>query len=119
MVGSESDIPEGFSVDAENPKYRIYKSGASILEYTIEEREITIDWLEGRDAAQMLKSILEQEGKEIERIAGYVTDRLGSISAAVLQRFGDRIAFKLGRSWKATIQIIAGRRYLIFICENR
>lgn len=119
MVDSEPDTPDGFAVDPDNPKYRTYKSGGSILEYTLDGREITIDWICGRDTALLLQSLLAHEGNDIEQIAGYVTDRLGSIPPEALQRFAGQVAFKLGGSWKVTIQIVAGRRYLIFTSGSR
>jgi hypothetical protein len=52
-------IPDGISFDIANPKYRQFKNERNILEYTLEGGELTIDWVSGRNAASMMRSILE------------------------------------------------------------
>ena len=108
-----SDTPQGFSFDVANPKYRRLKSGDNLVEYTLGAGEITIDWISGNNAAFMIKSILDADGVGVTRISGYVTDKLGGVSDEVLQRFAGQIAGHLGVGWKATIEIIEGRRYLV------
>jgi hypothetical protein len=106
--------PDGISFDASNPKYRQFVRGDDILEYTLEDGEITVDWVNGRDAASMMASILEAEGEEVARISGYVTDKLGDASDDALKRLGRRMAARVGVEWTTTIQKIEGRRYLVF-----
>lgn len=107
-------IPDGISFDVANPKYRQFKSGDDILEYTLEGSEITVDWVSGTNASSMMKAILEADGAEVTRISGYVTDKLGGASNAALQRLGNQTAGQMGSRWKATIEMIEGRRYLVF-----
>jgi hypothetical protein len=106
-------IPDGMSFDIANPKYRQFKSGVNILEYTLEGNEITVDWVSGRNASWMLRSILEADGAGVTRISGYVTDKLGGASHQALQRLGNQMAAKLGGGWQMTIKMIEGRRYLV------
>ncbi len=68
------------TIDADNPKYRHFTSGDRLLEYTLEVGEITVDWLNGKDAASMMKAILAADGRGIIKISGYVTDKLGGVS---------------------------------------
>ena len=89
-------IPDGLSFDIANPKYRQFKSGDDILEYTLEAGEITVDWVSGKEASSMMKSILNADGAGVSRISGYVTDKLGGASNAALERLGNRIARELG-----------------------
>jgi len=107
-------IPNGISFDTANPKYRQFKSGDDILEYTLEGGEITVDWVSGKNAASMLKAILDADGAGIAKISGYVTDKLGGAPNAVLQRLGNYMAAQMGGGWKAAIKTIEGRRYLVF-----
>jgi hypothetical protein len=107
-------IPEGISFDIANPQYRQFKSGTNILEYTLDRGEITVDWISGKNASSMMKSILEKDGAEVTRISGYVTDKLGGASDAALQRLANQTANQLGGGWKGTIQKIEGRRYVVF-----
>ncbi len=107
-------IPDGISFDGANPKYRQFKCGDDILEYTLEGGEITVDWVSGKNASSMMKSILGADGAGVTRISGYVTDKLGDASNAVLQRFGDRMARELGDGWKAAIEVRGERRFLSF-----
>lgn len=107
-------IPDGISFDITNPKFRHLKSGDGILEYTLEVSEITVDWVSGKGAALMLKSILDADAQGVTRISGYVTDKLGQASNAALQRFGDRMARELGDGWKAIIEAKGDRRFSIF-----
>jgi hypothetical protein len=107
-------IPDGISIDIANPKYRQFKSGDNILEYALEGGEITVDWISGRNASSMIKEILDAEGPGVTRISGYVTDKLGGVSNATLQRFADRVAAELGGGWKVTIETVRNRRYLVF-----
>ena len=106
------------TVDDENPKYRTYQRGDDILEYTVGDCEIGIDWVSGRDAAAMLKAIHSFEGEGVTCLCGYVTDKLGSASDQGLQRFGRMIAHQLGSPWKARIEVIEGRRFLVFTKEG-
>ena len=62
----------------------------------------------------MMKSILDADGAGVARISGFVTDKLGGASDAALQRLGNQIAGQIGEGWKATIEQIEGRRYLVF-----
>lgn len=105
-------IVDGVSYDAGNPKYRQFKRGDDILEYTLEGSEITVDWVSGNDATLMMNAILRVDGKDVTCISGYVTDKLGNATNATLQRFGRRIARELNGDWTSTIQTIEGRRYL-------
>src|SRR6056297_371609 len=93
-----------FSADAASPKYRQYKRGDDILEYTLEGDEITVGWVSGTGASSMMKAILTADGSGVAKISGYVTDKLGDASIAALQRFGDRTAKELDDRWKATIE---------------
>ena len=103
-------IPDGISFDVANPKYRQFKSGDNILQYTLEGGEITVDWVSGKNASSMMKSILDADGAGVTRISGYVTDKLGCAPHAALQRLGNR----MGAGWKATIELRGNRRYLVF-----
>ncbi len=85
-------IPEGISFDITNPKFRQFKRRENILEYTRDGSEITVDWVNGKGASSMMKSILDVEGAGILKISGYVTDKLGGASNTALQRLGDRVA---------------------------
>ena len=107
-------IPDEISFDFANPKYRQFKSGENTLEYTLEGGEITVDWMSGNDAALMIKTIMDADGAGVTRISGYVTDKLGGASDAALRRLGNQMTGQLGSGWKATIQMIEGRRYLVF-----
>lgn len=107
-------IPDGVSFDIENPKYRQFKSGDNILEYTLAGGEISVDWVSGKNASSMMRSILEVDGTGITQISGYVTDKLGSASTESLQRLGNQMATKMGGGWKAAIEIKGNRRYLVF-----
>ena len=113
-LGPDDMIPDGISFDIANPKYRQFKSGDDILEYTLEGSEITVDWVNGKGASSMMKSILNADGTGVTKISGYVTDKLGSASNAALQRLGDRMARELGDGWKAIIEVKGDRRFLIF-----
>ena len=73
-------IPDGFSYDTENPKFRRFRRGDDILEYTLEGSEITVDWVNGKGASSMMKSILDADGAGVTSISGYVTDKLGDVS---------------------------------------
>ncbi len=106
--------PDGISLDHANPKYRQFKDGDNLLEYTLDGAEITVDWVSGKNACSMMKSILEAEEPGITRISGYVTDKLGAASDAVLQRLGNVMAGQLSGGWKAAMETIEGRRYLVF-----
>jgi len=107
-------IHDGISFDVANPKFRQFKSGNDILEYTLDGIAITIDWVSGKGAASMMKSILDADGAGVTKISGYVTDKLGDAPNAVLQRFGDRMARELGDGWKAVIEMRGNRRFLNF-----
>ncbi|MFO7907804.1 MAG: hypothetical protein ACQESR_27670 [Planctomycetota bacterium] len=107
-------IPEGISFDIASPKYRQCKSGNNILEYTLEGGEITVDWVSGKNASSIMRSILDADGSGVTRISGYVTDKLGGASNTALQRLGDRMAREIGGGWRATIEIIEGRRHPVF-----
>lgn len=113
-IGPNDMIPDGISFDIANPKYRQFKSGEDILEYTLEGSEITVDWVNGKGASSMMKSILEAGGAGVTKISGYVTDKLGDASDAALKRLGDRMARDLGDGWKAVIETRGDRRFLIF-----
>jgi hypothetical protein len=113
-IGPNDMIPDGISFDIANPKFRQFKSGDDILEYTLEGGELTIDWVNGKGASFMMKSILDADGAGVTRISGYVTDKLGDASNAALQRLGDRMARDLGDGWKAIIEVRGERRFLIF-----
>jgi len=89
-------IPNGISFDIANPKFRQFKSGDDILEYTLDGGEITIDWVSGKGASSMMKTILDADRAGVVRISGYLTDKLGDASNAVLQRLGDRMAREFG-----------------------
>ena len=112
--GPDDMIPDEISFDFANPKYRQFKSGENTLEYTLEGGEITVDWMSGNDAALMIKTIMDADGAGVTRISGYVTDKLGGASDAALRRLGNQMTGQLGSGWKATIQMIEGRRYLVF-----
>jgi hypothetical protein len=77
-------------------------------------REITIDWVCGKNATSMIMAVLDCDGKGVTRISGYVTDKLGGETDAALQRLGGQMASQLGGGWKTTIEMIEGRRYLVF-----
>jgi hypothetical protein len=42
-----------------------------------------------------------------------MVDEKGIVNAA-LQRLGDRMAREIGGGWRAAIEMIEGRRYLVF-----
>ncbi len=112
---SDGDPGDGLSCNAANPKYRRFKSGDNVLEYTLNGSQITIDWVSGNNASTMMKLILSVDGNGIAKVSGYVTDKLGSASDAVLQRLADQIARQVGSEWNASIETIEGRRYLVFM----
>lgn len=107
-------LVENFSFDVENPKYRQFKRGNDILEYTLEGNEITVDWVAGTNVSSMIVAVLAAHGNRVNKISGYVTDKLGSASDTALLRFSRRMAGQLGTGWRASIQRIEGRRYLVF-----
>lgn len=107
-------IPNGISFDIANPKYRQFKSGDNLLEYTLQGSEITVDWVNGKRASSMMRSILDADGAGVTKISGYVTDKLGDASNAALQRLGSRMARELGISWKAVVEVRGDRKFLIF-----
>jgi hypothetical protein len=113
--GTDSDTvgKDGFSFDSANRKYRQFKAGDSILEYTIDAGEITIDWVFGRNALAMIQRVVDREGSDVRRISGYVTDKLGAMPDKVLQRIATGLARRLGGDWTATMKRIEGRRYLV------
>ena len=113
-IGPDDMIPDGISFDIANPKYRQFKSGDNILEYTLEGGEITIDWVSGKGASTMMTSILDADGASVSMISGYVTDKLGDASNLALQRLGDRMARQLGGDWTAIIEVRGDRRFVIF-----
>jgi len=108
-------IPDGLSFDIANPKYRQFRSGDDILEYTLDGGEITVDWVSGKNVSSMMEAILDTDGTGVNRISGYVTDKLGGASNAALQRLGNQMAGQMSGSWKAVIEMIEGRRYLVFM----
>ncbi len=57
-IGADEQIPEGISFDNSQPKYRQYRGGDHILEYTLDGDKITVDWVSGRNAAKMMQAIL-------------------------------------------------------------
>ncbi len=61
-----------------------------------------------------MKSILDADGAGVTKISGYVTDKLNSASNAMLQRLADHMARQVGSGWEASIEMIEGRRYLVF-----
>jgi hypothetical protein len=107
-------IPDGISFDSANAKYRQFKRGENILEYTLAGGEITVDWVSGNNATSMMRTILCAEGAGVTRISGYVTAKLGRASDAALKRLGDQMAREIGGGWKATVEMIEGRRYMVF-----
>jgi hypothetical protein len=107
-------IPDGISFDIADPKFRQFKSGEHILEYTLEGSEITVNWVNGKGASSMMKSILDADGAGVTKISGYVTDKLGDASNAALQRLADQMARGLGGGWKAIIEVRGERRFLVF-----
>jgi hypothetical protein len=68
----------------------------------------------GENASSMMKAILDADGAGVTRISGYVTDKLGGASNAALERLGSQMVRQLGGGWEATIEMIEGRRYLVF-----
>jgi hypothetical protein len=110
----EDAIPEGLSWDSDNPKYRRFKGVDGILEYTLDGDEITVDWVSGRNAASMMKVVLDADGKGVTKISGYVTDKLADASQPALLRLGDLVAGRLGGLWTVSTQPIEGRRFLVF-----
>ena len=106
--------PDGFSFDIDNPKYQTYKQGGSKIDYSISGTELTVDFIEGPNASSFLKTIVVAEGSNLKRIAGYTTDKLGDASEPVALRFGQQIANSLGEGWKASLEFIGNKRYLVF-----
>lgn len=113
-LGPDDMIPNGISFDIAKPKYRQFKSGNDILEYTLDGGEITVDWVSGKNACSMMKAILDADEAGVKRISSYVTDKLGGASNAAPQRLGNQMAGQMGAGWKVTIEMIEGRRYLVF-----
>lgn len=105
---------DGFSFDIANPKYRQFRRGNDILEYTLEGGEITVDWVSGNDALSLMKAILDVDGIGVTRISGYVTDKLGGASDTALKRLGNHLIRQMDGSWKAAIEKFEGRRYIVF-----
>ena len=62
----------------------------------------------------MIRSILDADGAGVTKISGYVSDKLGDASNEALQRLGIRMSRELGGDWKATIETVRNRRYLVF-----
>ena len=67
-IGPDDMIPNGISFDIANPKYRQFKSGGNSLEYTLEGGEITVDWVIGKNASSMMKSILDADGNGVTQM---------------------------------------------------
>ncbi|MDA1055681.1 MAG: Hint domain-containing protein [Planctomycetota bacterium] len=113
-IGPDDVIPNGFSFDIDNPRYRRFKSGDQVLEYSRNGGELAIDWIDGGGGASVLRKILAQEGKDVRRIAGYATDKLGELSNEALTRYGRQVARQLGDGWTATIEFDGLKRFLVF-----
>lgn len=92
----------------------MFKEGERKLEYSIQGEELAVDYVEGGGSAAMLKRVLETEGAGVQRISGYATDKLGNLSDEALLRFGNRVAAELGEGWKAAIEVVDSKHYLIF-----
>ncbi len=79
---------------------------------------LPVDWVKGKGSAAMLNSVLEAEGRSVQRIAGYASGTepgdLGMVSNDVLSRLVSRIARQLNGNWQSTVTEIEGRRYIIF-----
>ena len=60
-IGPNDMIPDGISFDIANPKFRQFKSGDDILEYTLEGGEVTVDWVSGKGASSMMKFWMRME----------------------------------------------------------
>ena len=113
-IRPDDAVPEGFSFDIDNPIYRQLKDGDQVLQYSIKGEELAVDWVDGGGAASMLKRILAAEGSGVRRISGYATDKLASLSDKALLRYGNQVASSLGEGWKASIEFVANKRYLVF-----
>ena len=113
-IGPDDAVPEGFSFDVDNPVYRQLKDGDQVLQYSLKGEELAVDWVDGGGAASMLKRILAAEGSGVRRISGYATDKLASLSDNALLRYGNQVASSLGEGWKASIEFVANKRYLVF-----
>ena len=70
--------------------------------------------MSGKNASSMMKAILDADGAGVTKVSGYVTDKLGDASNAVLQRLGNQMAKDLGGGWRAIIEVRGDRRFLIF-----
>lgn len=107
-------VPDGISFEIDDPKVRSFKNGDDIVDYTLDGGELTIDWVEGKNTGSYIRSILNIEGEGVNRISGFTSRKLDDVSDKVLQRSGNILAVQLGDGWKATVEFIQGRRYLVF-----
>lgn len=112
-IGPDDPIPDGFSYDIDQPKYRIYKIGSDKLEYSVNGDELDVDFVKGA-GANMLKAVVDAEGNAIAKIKGYTTDKLGTPSNHVVLRYGRMVARRLGPGWNASIRFDGQKRYLEF-----
>jgi len=113
-----SKLPDGFSIDPDNSKFRRYESGYNVLEYSHEGDEITVDWVRGTRLATMLNAILAVDGAGVSIITGYVSDKLGEANNATLIRFANRTAHALNGEWSAEVKPKGRKRYLILTREG-
>lgn len=111
-IAPNDAVPEGFSFDVADPRYRRVKLANRLIEYTITDSELTIDWLDGPMATLMLQLILDAEPKSVTNVSGYLTNELGRASDASIERFGRRLASQLLGDWTAKLVTIEGRRFL-------
>ena len=113
-IGPDDAAPEGFSFDIDNPIYRQLKDGDQVLQYSLKGKELAVDWVEGGGAASMLKRILGAEGSGVRRISGYTADKLGGLSDNALLIYGNQLAANLGEGWRASIEFVDKKRFIVF-----
>ncbi len=66
----------------------------------------------------MIRAVLDADGEGIAKISGYVTDKLGRASDEAPQKLGRRTVKSVGGGWVVRTEIIAGRRYVVFLNDD-
>lgn len=112
-ISPDDIVPDGFSYDVDQPKYRTYKDGINKLEYSVNGDELDVDFGEGTGTI-MLQMVINAEGQTIKKIKGYTTDKLGTLSDETVLRYGQIVARQLGIDWQASIRFDGHKRYLEF-----
>lgn len=116
-VDYEHDVPEGYSHECDDRNQRHLKHGEAEVHYTLMgagNDHISIDWIVGRGAVDLLVRIARDEHSSVRAISGYTTEDLSSVAEEKLRRIGERISVRLGMAWRADVVYEDEKRYLRF-----